>query len=117
MLSVQGININVADKRGSTALLLAACCGHPETLKALLSLPGIELNAVDKDGKTALMWAAECRRTEALKVLLSAPRINVNAINNWDKGTALIFKIAKENGCTAIIQTLEKKFSFWQRIF
>ena len=63
----RGAKIDKHDKDNFSPLLIAACNGHADTIKALLD-QGADLFAVDKNDKTAIFWAAEEDNVEALKV-------------------------------------------------
>lgn len=51
-----GYDLNTADEKGYTALILAAYNGHPETVERLITA-GADACAKDKRGNTALMGA------------------------------------------------------------
>jgi len=65
----QGVDVNVKDKNGVTALMCAAEEGNHEIAKLLIK-KGADVNAKDKDGETALMWAAEEGNQDIVKLLL-----------------------------------------------
>jgi ankyrin repeat protein len=48
-----GVNVNVHDKRGSTALHFAASEGHPEVARMLLEFKA-EVNSRNEDGSTPI---------------------------------------------------------------
>lgn len=79
--------INVLDKNGLNALIIAAMRNHPKMIDALLAA-GIDVNATCMDGFTALMLAATNRSIEAFQALLKSSNIDVN--------------MAAANGCTAL---------------
>ncbi|MFN3861115.1 MAG: ankyrin repeat domain-containing protein [Roseateles sp.] len=54
----QGIDPNLADSRGRTALFTAVREGSQRALEALLASPKVDVNAVNADGETPLMLAA-----------------------------------------------------------
>ena len=64
-----GINPNLTDNFGWTALISAALKGQTEAVKALLK-NGAKPNLEDNNGRTALMWAASTGQAETAKILL-----------------------------------------------
>ncbi len=73
-----GIDVNIQNNRGNTALMLAAHAGHVEIVRELLAAPGIEVNKQDNNGNTALMEAAYGGDAGIVQQLLKAPGIDVN---------------------------------------
>jgi len=67
----QGIEINVTDEHGQTALMLAADQGHVDTVKLLLQ-HGASLDLQNKLGGTALMLASFNGHLEVVTELLKA---------------------------------------------
>jgi len=65
-----GAEVNAADSRGQTALLVASECADANAVETLLS-HGADANATDKEGRTALHHAAERRDAVMVKTLLS----------------------------------------------
>ncbi|MEW6731425.1 MAG: ankyrin repeat domain-containing protein [Acidobacteriota bacterium] len=70
-LLAQGVDVNVKDKDGKTALMYAAEKGYSDIVKSLL-VQAVNVNAKDKDGKTALMYAADKGHTEVVELLKNA---------------------------------------------
>ncbi len=66
-----GIDHNVADARGLTAVMAAAAAGKPEVVKALLD-DNAKPDLATKDGKTALHLAAEADQPDAVRALIEA---------------------------------------------
>lgn len=66
-----GVDVNVVNDKGETALHLAARKGNREFLQLLCEQPGINLNACDKDKKTAIECAADNKHFEAFDFLKS----------------------------------------------
>lgn len=84
MLIAAGVDVNAADRKGVTPLMLAVGkYAHRQAVKLLLAA-GADVNARDEDGCTALMKA---RREESIKLLIEAGA-DVNA--------------ADKCGCTAL---------------
>src|SRR5262245_51306230 len=88
----QGIDVNVKDEHGQTALMLAADQGHVDTVN-FLSEYGASLDLQNKLGATALMLASFNGHLEVVIELLKAGA-NVNA--------------EAENGATGLIQAAAK---------
>jgi ankyrin repeat protein len=84
----RGIEINVTDEYGQTALMLAADQGHVDTAKIILQ-HGARLNLQNKRGGTALMFASFNGHLEIVTELLKAGA-DVN--------------IKSKNGATALMQ-------------
>jgi ankyrin repeat protein len=87
-LLAQGANANARDRRGHTALILAAgnSYGQMDILKLLLA-KGADVDAANANGETALMWTAMRNSGDVTKVLL-AKKARVN-IRNKKGQTAL----------------------------
>ncbi len=64
--------INSKNKKGQTALHLAAEGNHKKSLKILIKAPGVDVNVIDKKGKTALDVAVEGGHNKAAKTLRAA---------------------------------------------
>ena len=98
LLSMPGIDVNLAHQTGMTPLYRAAQNGHVEVVKLLLAARGINVNLaemegvtplyiaaqnsifnlVEMDGVTPLDIAAQNGHVEVVRLLLAAPGINVN---------------------------------------
>jgi ankyrin repeat protein len=81
----QGVDANVRDHAGTTALMWAALDASPDTLKLLLQ-KGADVNARNEAGATALMYAVSS--LEKVRLLL---------------GHGAEVDARDENGCTALI--------------
>lgn len=99
-----GMDPNVKDGEGKSALRWAAKKGHPETVKVLLE-GGADVDAVDNDGRTALIGAAFNDYTGIVRLLLDW-NANVDVKDNEGK-TALLH--AAEKGYTATVNALLNK--------
>jgi ankyrin repeat protein len=67
----RGVDVNVKDTGGCTALMLAAGRGSMEVVRLLLAAPGQRLNARDYSGWTALMHAAAFQQRPVVEALLA----------------------------------------------
>jgi ankyrin repeat protein len=102
-LLAAGTDVNLQEKNGSTALMIAAQRGHTIIIKLLLAAARANVNLQEIDGYTALMWAARNGHTEIVKLLLAAARANVN-LQERNGYTALT--LAVSHGRTEIIKLL-----------
>ncbi len=75
-----GVNVDAADERGRTALILAARYGHTDTVNALAGTHNANVEAVDHDGWTALMRAARYGHTDTVNGPAGTHRANVAAV-------------------------------------
>jgi len=57
LINVTGVDIEVVDQNGATALVLAVKCGCLKVVQVLVNAETVA-NAIDNQGKTALMRAA-----------------------------------------------------------
>ena len=64
-----GVPADLADARGDTLLILAACHGHTATVRMLLE-HGADPNARNGAGRTALSGAVAKAETEVVRTLL-----------------------------------------------
>uniref|UniRef100_A0A914IDY5 glutaminase n=1 Tax=Globodera rostochiensis TaxID=31243 RepID=A0A914IDY5_GLORO len=69
-LYLQGVNLNISDYDGRTALHLAACEGHALLLKFLLNIARVDYAIKDRWGHTALDDARTFHRTACVALLL-----------------------------------------------
>jgi ankyrin repeat protein len=98
-----GIDVNMKDKEGYSALLIATEKGDIDMVKLLLE-KGADVNARDIDGYTALMYVAYNGNLEIAKLLLEHGA-DVHA-RDKDKWTALM--IAKIQKRADIVELLRK---------
>ena len=70
LLNRPEIEVNAADRNGSTALHKAAVSGRERVVEMLLNRPEIEVNAADGNGSIALYKAAHCGEEGVVEVLL-----------------------------------------------
>ena len=103
LLSIPGIDINLAHQTGSTPLYLAAQRGHVEVVKSLLAAPGINANLATLGGVTPLLMAAQNGHEEVAKLLLAAPGINCDT---WKGDGATPLAIAVQMNHTGVVEQL-----------
>lgn len=85
----QGIDINQANPKGFTPLILAVYNNNKETVKWLIS-EGAKVDAQDMSGNTALMGATFKGYVDMVDLLIKEGRANVNQVNA-NGASALIF--------------------------
>lgn len=101
-----GINVNLSDNKGNTALISAIYYGHEDIVKMFLNAPSIDINLSDKRGNTALIWAIHLYHQYIVEMLLRSKDIDINLPDN-DGKTALIW--ATYYGYEKIIKMLSHK--------
>ncbi|KAG7211211.1 hypothetical protein KM043_010529 [Ampulex compressa] len=81
-LGFAGMNVNVTDASGRTAISYMAGNGASAMLELALSFEGVDPNLPDNEGNTPLHFAAQAGQTECLNVLLQrCSDIEVDARN------------------------------------
>ncbi|TFK22078.1 hypothetical protein FA15DRAFT_644639 [Coprinopsis marcescibilis] len=98
------LDINAPASDGSTALILAACFSHAETVRVLLNVEGIDVASGDRYGYTALMYAAETGGLEIVEMLLAVVDTNHTSRTDVDGNTALT--LASSNGRVEAVRAL-----------
>lgn len=106
-----GVDVNLQDQYGSTALILASCYDYEEIVKLLIE-NGADINLYDDEGNTGLILAS-CRGHDRIVKLLLKNGANINLQDN-DGSTALIWasfssyeevvKLLLENGTDINLQ-------------
>lgn len=91
----EGVNVNVKNSNGITALIAASMSNQENIVKYLLSIKNIDVNGVDKTGQTALMWAIGRGNYNIANMLLKDSRIDV-AKRNKSGGSSLLAAIIFE---------------------
>ena len=70
LLSIEGVNVNVADDTGATALYIACAKGHLKIVQLLLKTKNIQVNQSLVDGQSPIFAAAEGGHPEGVRLLL-----------------------------------------------
>eukprot|EP01040_Poterioochromonas_malhamensis_P014523 gene14523-16080_t len=76
LISFRGLKINLTNKKGETALMLAAQSGCRSITGLLLQRPDVFLNKQDDVGRTALHWACFNGHDDVAEMLLGHRKIN-----------------------------------------
>ena len=97
-----GIDINIQNRSGNTALMKAAGYGRTEIVRMLLEIPGIYVNIKNDRGFNALRQAADQGHAEIVQMLLAVPGIDVNLKS---LGSTVLLS-AVGDGHTEIVQML-----------
>ena len=104
LLSMRGIDVNLADPLGHTPLFFAVQERHMEVIRLLLAAPGINVNLTTKDGSSPLYYAAQQGFTEVVRLLLAAPGIDING-SLLEEGSAPL-TVAAELGRKGVVRLL-----------
>ncbi len=100
-----GQDVNAADSKGQTALLLAAFAGHTKTVRLLLDA-GATIEHQDFLGHTALMAASSSNNAATVRLLLKEGA-DPNVSDYGEGYTALMFAAAE--GQTEVVRALIKQ--------
>lgn len=103
---VGNVDPNAQNKKGLTALMIAAYHNDEEMIELLLQVPGINVNTKNQKGDTALIFAANCGSEDTVNLLLQVPGIDINAQNQYGD-TVLIYAVAhhgRENIAELLLQ-------------
>jgi len=103
LVNAPGINVNMQDDNGYTALHDAVIAGNSGAVEALVNARGINVNMQDDNGHTALHGAAITGNSRAVQALVNTPGVNVNI---KDKNGRTALNEAVINGDKASIQAL-----------
>ncbi|TFB03799.1 Putative ankyrin repeat protein [Trichoderma ghanense] len=74
----QRVDLDMADIKGHTALMLAVQRDRPGSVALLLDSDRVDVNLKSQNGETALMMAVSLNRVDIARLLLASPRIDVN---------------------------------------
>ncbi|KAJ7576525.1 ankyrin repeat-containing domain protein, partial [Mycena floridula] len=112
LLSLPGINADVADIFGWAPLSYAAKSSHIRIVDLLCRRADVNPNSYDEDGNPALYYAIQSHHVETVKILLRHPNINVGPFQlslhrSWvDPDSPL--KVAAQQGHVDIVDLLLK---------
>ncbi len=90
-----GMDVNVVDEDGRTALMFAGYNGHTEIAKILIGR-GAKVDAMDSSHRTALLFAATGPFPETVKFLLDK-KSNPNVVDNGEHFSPLMHAAAEGN--------------------
>jgi len=96
LLEIPGINVNLQDNDGQTALMYIASSTNLLAVQLLLAVPGIDVNLKNNNGDTAIMLASAKGLRENVERLLAFPEINVN-LQNKHGYTVLSIETTRNN--------------------
>ena len=104
LLIDSSVDLNIKNKEGDTALILATINNHKEIVK-LLIVAGADVNLKNNKGNNALLYASLNKNIDIAKLLIDAGT-NIN-IENINKITALT--LAQANFNEEMIKLLKSK--------
>lgn len=109
LLRQGGIDINLADNEGRTALHEVTSSETPSewVLKLLLAEPELNINALDNQGRTPLWYAISHRNSEVVEWLSMEKRIQIHPADKEE--SACIQQAISSKQLALIGQVLEKK--------
>lgn len=110
LLLARGLNVDVRDEHGRTALIRAAGCNHVGVLEILLE-KGADVNARDRDDNTALICAAG---VPPMTAFCGEPACNIEAMYFLLKHGADV-NARNKNGATALMAALNIGMHRWDR--
>ena len=99
----KGIDVNVKDDQGRTALHRAIYDGHLDMVQFFIEGCSVDTKAYDKDGRTALHYASDCGNLSIVQYLREKCHVNMEVRDNFG-GTAL--HRASRNGHLSILRYL-----------
>uniref|UniRef100_A0A672JHP8 Serine/threonine-protein phosphatase 6 regulatory ankyrin repeat subunit C-like n=1 Tax=Salarias fasciatus TaxID=181472 RepID=A0A672JHP8_SALFA len=101
----QGAEVNAVDKRGSSALMVAASCGQTSAVEFLLHKAKPDLTLVDVNNNTALHLA--CSKGHEMCALLILGEIaDSSLINARNNALQMPLHIAARKGLATVVQVL-----------
>jgi ankyrin repeat protein len=104
-LAKLGADVNDADEKGRTPMLLAAQSGRDESVRMLVEL-GADINRADKDGRTPVWMAAENGHEEAYRALVE---LGANANSADESRLASQSAIRMRSGRSGVRAALDAK--------
>merc|ERR1712130_295302 len=116
LLKLPGINVNAADKDGSTPLHRAAEKGNFDMMAALTAVPGVNLALKNNAGNTPLHVAAEKGNSDVIELLISTPGANLALTNKAGKTAEQLARAGNHKAVLALIpdtmEHVQAKVSF-----
>jgi ankyrin repeat protein len=112
LIGCVGVDLNIRDAKGNTALIWCVCNANPHATKMLLDVGGgggrvVEVGAQNQFGHTALMFAAERNdNVECLKLLIAATTTNTT---NTGGNAVHLLDMKNSNGDTALLLAVKNK--------
>lgn len=103
----QGVDVNIQDRFGFSALIRASYDGYLNIVKELLKHPDIDVNIQTTDGDTALIWASANGYLEIVIELLKKPNIDLNFKDPDGKD---FFEYLKEDQKEEIIKEFPEQY-------
>ncbi|WP_366516347.1 ankyrin repeat domain-containing protein [unidentified bacterial endosymbiont] len=82
MLQQTGIEVNLRDNRGRTALMLAVLYDESDVVEELLRYSWVDDTVEDNQGRTAFFFAKYSNRPLLIKTLLRHPPLCYNFLQN-----------------------------------
>ncbi|TFK21924.1 ankyrin, partial [Coprinopsis marcescibilis] len=110
LMGVEGVDVNLADRSGQTALFAAVARHRAGLVKAMLLRGGFDVNdraATELYGRshTPLTWVSMTGQRDIVQLLLEAEGIDANGAGS-DGGTAVM--VAAQQGHDDILKMLLK---------
>jgi ankyrin repeat protein len=102
---VKALSLNILNRHGETALMVACKSGSVEVVKELLKIDGIDIKVKSTYGETALMMACTSGSVEVVKELLKIDGIDIT-VKNKSHETALM--LACKSGSVEVVKELLK---------
>jgi serine/threonine-protein phosphatase 6 regulatory ankyrin repeat subunit B len=100
----QGAQADIADQKGSTPLMDAACKGHVGVATVLLEhTEGQGLDQTDKNGWTALQWAAQKGHEKMVRALLLAGA-DATITDHWGRTPWAIADVMRRQECVEVFK-------------
>ena len=103
LLRIEGIQLNVRDGLGRTALMLASTSGQQATVSMLLADLNVRKNCKDIYGRTALMLAAKNGHERIFRRLPNKENADVNSTDCDDRNA---LTLAAESGYPSVLAML-----------